>query len=243
MIVSHEHRFIFIKTHKTAGTSVEVALSGLAGDDAIVTPVHPPEPGHQARNWQGRRRDTLTWVRNHPRGVRRSAELVARWRLNGTDHTWTRDHHNHMPAWLVRAKVGKRVWDSYFKFCFERNPWDKVVSLYWWRTRDLGDARPPFEEWLRGIEGVSDWPLYTLDGELAVDAVGRFEHLDEDLASLLASHGVPVDGLAVPRAKSGLRRSPVVHTDETDAHVRRLYGREIEAFGYSCPRELVAAGA
>ena len=27
MIISHEHRFIFVKTHKTAGSSLEVALA------------------------------------------------------------------------------------------------------------------------------------------------------------------------------------------------------------------------
>ena len=31
MIVSHEHKFIFLKTKKTAGTSIELALSELCG--------------------------------------------------------------------------------------------------------------------------------------------------------------------------------------------------------------------
>jgi hypothetical protein len=39
MIVSHRHRFIFIKTHKTAGSSMEMALAPLCGPDDIVTPM------------------------------------------------------------------------------------------------------------------------------------------------------------------------------------------------------------
>lgn len=53
MISSHQHRFIFVKTLKTAGTSIEVFLSGLCGRDDVVTPLHIPEPGHAPRNFGG----------------------------------------------------------------------------------------------------------------------------------------------------------------------------------------------
>ncbi|MDZ4737308.1 MAG: hypothetical protein SGJ07_13260, partial [Rhodospirillaceae bacterium] len=41
MIVSYEHGYIFIKTVKVAGTSVEMALSSYCGPDDVITPVHP----------------------------------------------------------------------------------------------------------------------------------------------------------------------------------------------------------
>jgi hypothetical protein len=53
MIISHRHRFIFIKTQKAAGTSIEVFLSGLCGEEDVVTPVFPRVPPHRARNHQG----------------------------------------------------------------------------------------------------------------------------------------------------------------------------------------------
>ncbi|MEL6382956.1 MAG: chondroitin 4-O-sulfotransferase, partial [Cyanobacteria bacterium J06626_18] len=31
MIISHEYKFIFLKTRKTAGTSIEIALSKFCG--------------------------------------------------------------------------------------------------------------------------------------------------------------------------------------------------------------------
>lgn len=51
MLVSHAHRFIFIKTRKTAGTSVEVELAKIMGRDDLVTPVLPPVKGHEPRNF------------------------------------------------------------------------------------------------------------------------------------------------------------------------------------------------
>jgi hypothetical protein len=50
MILLRNHRLLFIKGAKVAGTSIEVFLSGLAGADDIVTPISPPSPLHQPRN-------------------------------------------------------------------------------------------------------------------------------------------------------------------------------------------------
>lgn len=51
-IVSNKYHFIFIKTTKTAGTSIEVHLSELLDDEDIVTPIYPAVRGHVPRNWK-----------------------------------------------------------------------------------------------------------------------------------------------------------------------------------------------
>ncbi|HXR88856.1 MAG TPA: sulfotransferase family 2 domain-containing protein [Steroidobacteraceae bacterium] len=51
MLISHKYRFIFIKTRKTAGTSLEVDLSRVMGESDVVTEIKPPEEGHLARNF------------------------------------------------------------------------------------------------------------------------------------------------------------------------------------------------
>jgi len=50
MIISHEHKFIFIKTARTVGISIEVFLSQQRGPSDIVTPIPPPVEGHEPSN-------------------------------------------------------------------------------------------------------------------------------------------------------------------------------------------------
>ena len=47
MIFSELHNFLFIKGHKVASTSVEVALSAICGPDDIITPITPIDELHR----------------------------------------------------------------------------------------------------------------------------------------------------------------------------------------------------
>jgi hypothetical protein len=224
VIVSFEHRFAFVKVQKTAGTSIEVVLSQVAGADAIVTPINPPEPGHEARHWQHLPGSTPT-----KKGLRRRKSEPE---PKGREAAFW----NHMPASLVRERIGAEQWDSLYRFCFERNPWDKAISFYFWRTRRL-DIRPSFEEWATTPGSlVSERSLYMIDGELAVDFVGRYEALDTDLQSVLDRVGVRAPG-GLPRAKSQHRpndaRTPI--SEPADSVIRQEFAWEIEQFGYARP--------
>lgn len=233
MIISHKHRFIFVKTRKTAGTSIEVLLSALAGDDAVVTPVQPPEPGHEPRNWQGVFNPVPElwdrYVRKEPSLQFRSAQSTL------SDLRRRRRYFNHQPASLIRKRVGKDVWNDYFTFCFERNPWEKVVSWYFYSTRDNPNRRP-FEQWVLGTGLPKDWNRYTIGNTLAVDFVGRFECLRDDLAKTLARVGI-TDVPDLPRAKSQFRpaNSDAPITPAVDKRIREVFADEIELFGYEGP--------
>lgn len=230
MICSHKHRFIFLKTRKTAGSSIEAALSKIAGDDAIVTPLSPAEPGHRPRNFK----------------ATTSAGPVTRAERNRLflEGSVSHDLHNympyfsHMPAWLARQKLGHRVWDGYFKFCFERNPWDKVISMYSWRVRDLTHP-PSFSEWLTGGKRISatDWSIYSIDDVCAVDAIGRYEFLETDLGDFLQRVGLSIDG-PLPHAKGDTRRPGILYQPNEIEYVRKQCWREVELLNYAFPSEL-----
>jgi len=139
MIVSHRHRFIFVKTHKTAGSSLEVALARECGDGDIVSHMEDNIASGLPRNYGPT--SALGPIYNRHKLLRK---LLSRHSpLLGAFY------YEHMAASRIRELVGEDVWNSYFTFCFERNPWDKVVSYYLWKKHGQHKPMLPFDEYLK----------------------------------------------------------------------------------------------
>ncbi len=106
------------------------------------------------------------------------------------------------------------MWRGYFKFAFDRNPWDRQVSFYHHRYRGE-TAPPPFAAFMHHDRHarVNNYDIYSIDGDVAVDFVGRFENLEEDLKVALSHVGLDLT-CELPRAKSTFRRgqSPIATT-------------------------------
>lgn len=198
MIVSHRHRFIFLKTSKTASTSVEIALSKYCGEQDVITPISPEdERKRQALGYPGPRNFILIEPPDSGAGPRKP-----------------RRYRRHMRAARVRKLLPPGVWESYYKFCVVRNPWDRLVSMYFWRTRNsdtgsidsfLADGMP------RNLRrfGID---IYTIDGTVVVDRLCRFDHLEQDLEEVRKTIGLP-SPLELPLAKTGIRPSGTPYQD------------------------------
>ena len=200
MIISHKFRFIFVKTLKTAGTSIEVFLSQHCGPLDVVTPIKPHVKPHRARNHVG--------------------------------------YFNHMSGDGIRARVGPDVWESYFKFCVERNPWDKTLSFFHMqKVRD--DPGLTLDRYLAGDKFPLNFPKYTEPSDpnqVLLDRVLYYEHLDEHLASVFHKLGIPFQGSLGVRAKSDYRNDRRhyrdVYTPSQVAQVAAVYRQEISLHGY-----------
>ena len=53
MIYSPDHNFLMLKNSKVGGTSLEVELSKVLPENAIVTKIDPPNSQHRPRNHKG----------------------------------------------------------------------------------------------------------------------------------------------------------------------------------------------
>ena len=223
MIVSHSHRFIFVKSEKTAGTSVEAALSKFCADRDVVTPLGD------------------YWFNRGPEGE---------WLHNAMNADGFSQHDS---AAEIKRKIGSEVWDAYFKFSITRNPWDRVVSNFSWEARNKPALRPakrwyhrlgaPYDEFretkklFRGFvagEWTTNDRFYVADGALCVDFVMRYEQLAADLAEVCRRIGVPP--VELPHLKSGVRtagrRYADYYDDSSQAIVAERHRNDLRLFGY-----------
>jgi hypothetical protein len=227
MILSHKHRFIFIKTAKTAGTSIEIFLSQHCGNEDVVTPIHPHVEPHFARNHRGLWNPLPELLESHFRCSRSMLHnLVAR-----------KKYYNHMPASLVRHRVSKEVWADYFKFCVERNPWDKTLSHYH-MVNDRAGGKLTLDDYFQQHNFCVNYHRYTDDdGGLLVDKVIKYESLNEELGLIFRRLGVPFDGSLGVRAKSEHRKDTrprrEVFSEQQKQFIDEIFKWEIQMHGYS----------
>ena len=227
MIISHRHRFIFVKTHKTAGSSLEVALARECGDDDIVSHMEDNIASGLPRHYGPT--SALGPLYNRHKLVRK---LVSRHSpLLGAFY------YEHMAARRIRELIGQDIWDSYFTFCFERNPWDKVVSYYLWKKHGQQKPMLPFDEYIarKPHRLPRDSDLYWDDGGVMVDRGFEFRNLSAALAELRERLGLALPE-PLPREKTGVavERRPYVeyYSDRSREAVADLFQREINLMGY-----------
>lgn len=228
MIVSHRFEFIFIKTHKTAGSTIEKALGPLCGPADIVPPMELKSPDPFNRNFYGLSLLSRQYGRSSllRKMVPRTSPFIRPW-------FW-----EHMPAKDVQRQLPPAVWDTHWRFTVERNPWDKVVSYYLWKTQGQGKQLPSFKQYV--LERSHKLPK---DGDLYLDATGaplvdevldfaNFPHCFLDLCSRLqipVSRSLPTEKMG---ARPGRRPYQEYYDSETRHRIAALYHREIELMGY-----------
>lgn len=245
MIISHSKKFIFIHGRKTAGSSIGISLMRYlsSGDmtrgheNGIKYGVKPPDWG---RSLFYMRPKYLLSKEPHARAYREYARNTYGLRSG------------HPSAKQIRDLVGKQIWKEYFTFTFERNPWDRMISFYFWREYFFRAKRkseyPSFKEfivamynnnerWLKEnhLDGYSNLPFYTIDGEIAVDYIGNFENLNSDLQFVFNRIGIPFDGW-LPFDKKGIRpeksTSKYMYDKDGIQKMKKIFAKEIALFSY-----------
>lgn len=238
---------------KAAGSSIAACLAPYLGPDDIHLGTWPEAFEQDIKPNRRAWRDLL-----HPaagasfaaRLLRRPSRLGHRaaWidALNGAQRLKYRSRLGHSPehahARRVRAAF-PQAWDDYFKFCFVRNPFDRAVSDYLWRTGKTGNEALTFAAFLARLDQrdfssgtiprhFDNWPIYTIDDRISVDFVGRFERLDEDLDRVFARLGLARPTLT--RTKSMQRHGSYRdwYGDSERGLVERLFADELREFKY-----------
>jgi hypothetical protein len=103
-------------------------------------------------------------------------------------------------------------WDSYFKFCFVRNPYERLVSDYLWLRQNWKRPRT-FRDFLENA--IMAESSFLIEGTPALDFVGRYERLEQDFSVVCSRLGIGFNRDNFPIVKRG-----------TNYDYRTFYGSE-----------------
>jgi hypothetical protein len=250
MILSHKHKFIFIKGEKVAGTSAEIALSRFCGPGDIITPITPIDERHRIGT-AGEPRNYLAHL--YPAPVRRFLERrlvdLAKSGSGGSpilNRAYRYRFFNHMPLQAVLGLVPEAR--DYQVVCVERSPYAKVMSLANWvkhhqsygKTGELPEERVSFTGAVRQL--IADGSIRRVlnieryrdrDGRVAVKP-WKTETLASDLAGFLQSRGLePVEPVSAKRGANSDSIDPAeaLRPDQIAA-INEIFAEEFALFGW-----------
>lgn len=233
MIISHKHKFIFIKPQKTAGTSVELLLSQFCGEDDIITPLgYDPDP--------------LVREKYHakaPQNYFRKKPLK-HWQVNELYYFLMKgkkpnlNYWEHLKAKEIKEYVGDDIWNNYKKISIVRNPWDHAVSWFKWQEKYgyEGTQKGKFEQYLVN-NYRSTWSFYTINhGLYDIDYMIRFENLNDDVNKTLSILGIESEN-DLPKTKNNIRVKQDYKDFYTNYNLSDIVGQKAESvikkFSYS----------
>lgn len=217
MLLSHPHKFIQLKTVKTAGTSIEIYFQRYCATRGKIS------------------KKTGTLI--SAKGI-----VASRSCKSHEKAIW----HEHMTAREARDNLGPITWDTYLKFCSVRNPYDRAVSWFYFRMgkhaiHDLAknDLQRCFEKFTLKSFG-SDREIYCIDDQLTMDDWICYDNMGNDMARICDKIGVPWEpelmGNNLSHYRPANSEPSRLFTETARAHVANVCSVEIDLFGWEFPK-------
>jgi len=213
MLVSHNYKFIFIKTRKTASTSTEAFLERFCVDPSIMESYIPEHSADEVENSFG--------------------IIGSRWHGKIGKRRWF----NHKPVSEIKRDLGEDLFNSYRKVCNIRNPYDLAVSYYHFMGNKKVD-KILFEAFMRNPSTLhtlkTNIDLWSDNGIYDFDYI-RMESLQSDLCSFLdkiGCHSKSSFPLLHFKKSSDRGNYKSYYNSSSRKAVEDIYGKEIELFSY-----------
>jgi hypothetical protein len=209
VLISHIYKFIYLKNYKVAGSSVESFFGQYCIDPNEI-------PNYKFKD------ETDEYISSYG--------IIGNRIINNTK---TKIWYNHINAIDIKQNIGDSVFNEYFKFCVVRNPYDVVVSSFFFEK-----SKKDFKTYCKEY-AYSDVNLNRLfiDNIPVCQYYIRYENLIPDILTILKKLGISNFNINdLPNHKNKMRPTDKsykeYYDDEIKEIVYKLFKTEIDMFGY-----------
>lgn len=151
---------------------------------------------------------------------------------------------------LQTELISQEHWDTYFKFAFVRNPWDRAYSDYKW-VQSFAHVTGSFKDYITGkgafkeIFNNVDSPQYLGDHLMSqidfvempkphqLDFIGSFENFDKDIKTVLLKLNIQKEFLLHKNRSHRNKDYSLFYTNSNRKLVALKYKEDIEKFDYT----------
>lgn len=227
MLVSHNYKFIFLKSIKTASTSAFVFFAPYC------------LPKNLIKNYKFEFSSQEKYVGNYKEG------MVGKIDRNPKTNRiiFKKKHVVAANAKTILDNIDEKIWKNYFKFTIVRNPWDLMVSLYFHKLKyfpiEMKDVN--FDNFIKSLyykKYVEGYLFYKINEKYVCDYHIRYEHLYEGIKHVCKKANIihyDLNNFKKFRSDSrpkGLNYKTMYKNKKTKKMVEELYESDIQKFKY-----------
>ncbi|MEY3451273.1 MAG: hypothetical protein RL711_1099 [Bacteroidota bacterium] len=206
MIISNKHQFIFIAIPKTATHAIRFAVRPQLGEDDM---------------------EQVLLFMNKKMPFKELSAI----------------QHGHIKCKEIQPLLSEEVWHTYFKFAIVRNPYERFVSFCAFTNKDNPNfSKTPQSYMYQALLNKKTHKqilfipqsefLFSNEGKLMVDYVGRQESLQESFDDICLQTGLKSEKLQQVNASVHKHYSEY-YNDELKRMVYNFYKDDFMNFGYS----------
>ena len=138
-----------------------------------------------------------------------------------------------MSAEEIKSNIPLECWEEYTKFSVVRNPWDRMISAWFWQTRNDDRDLSIFLS-QPALRPISMSEQLTVNDSICTDFLIRYENLNKDYKKVCELLNInPID---LPHAKSGYKPKDVHYTNYYNEYTKNIienrFRDDINNFNY-----------
>jgi hypothetical protein len=178
MIISHLNKFIWVHTGKAAGTSVNILLSSICGDKDITLGVGSDEKAKEIAEKLNIKLERNNYKKLYNSNPKQILKILKGEKVLDPKYKF------HQGIGEIKSFLPKEEFENYFKFAILRNPYETLVSHYFWTRRGANLTELSFKDFINSnFKRIinNNRKIFMIDREIGVDKLLIYENLEAEL--------------------------------------------------------------